>query len=160
MPSNHSRSRQTDLGFEFPTSNNPWWHQNFSQLVSLPEMFFWPGYRQTNKQTNRQTNFNFVRPSFALRGKRISKSTSPCLKSSGSPIPVKSRCIDCLATSVIQQKRTPDSTSPRLKTLWDPVSVKSQCIGCLVTIVVRGKRTLDSSSSRRITPNTIETYHN
>ena len=49
LSSNHSHSRQTDLGFEFPTSNYPWQIQDISQFVSLPVMFFWPGYRQTNK---------------------------------------------------------------------------------------------------------------
>ena len=63
LPSNHSRSRQTDAGFEFPVSNYPWHHRNLSQLASFPAMFFWPDYRQTDKQTN----FNFVRPSFQSR---------------------------------------------------------------------------------------------
>ena len=73
---------------------------------------------------------------------------------------MKSGCIGCLATSVIQQKRTLDSSSSRLKTPWNPISVKSRCIGCLATIVVRGKRTSDSSSPHRFTPDSINTSHN
>ena len=64
LPSNHSYSTQTDPGFEFTTSNYSWMYQNPSQLVSCPKMFFWPGYRQTDRQTNL---FNFVRPSFQSR---------------------------------------------------------------------------------------------
>ena len=66
LPSNHCRPRETDLEFEFPTSNYPWYHRCVSHSVSFPVMFFWPGYRQTN----RQTNFYFVRPSFQSREKR------------------------------------------------------------------------------------------
>ena len=67
LPSNHCRPRETDPGFEFPASNYPWNHRSLSQLASFPAMFFWPGDRQTNRQTDKQTNFNFVRPSFQSR---------------------------------------------------------------------------------------------
>ena len=63
LPSNHCGSRETGLGFEFLTSNYPFYHEDYSQSLSLPAMFFWPGDRQTDKQTN----FNFVRPSFQSR---------------------------------------------------------------------------------------------
>ena len=51
LPSNRPHSSPMDPGFEFPTSNYPWHHRNLSQLASLPRMFFWPGDRQTNRQT-------------------------------------------------------------------------------------------------------------
>ena len=43
-----------------PISSYPWVHPNISQLVSLPVMFVWPGYRQTN------TIIYSIRPSFQL----------------------------------------------------------------------------------------------
>ena len=48
-------SRCLDLRFEFPTSNYPSYHRYTSQLVSLPVMFFWPGYKQTNNHLFRKT---------------------------------------------------------------------------------------------------------
>ena len=39
-------------------------------------MFFWPGYRQTDRQTNKQTNFYFVRPSFQSREQNLVESSS------------------------------------------------------------------------------------
>jgi hypothetical protein len=63
LPSNHCRPRETDLGFEFPASNNPRYHRCASHSVSFPIMFFWPGY----KHTNTQTIIYFVRPSFQSR---------------------------------------------------------------------------------------------
>ena len=51
LPSNHSHSRQMYPGFKFPVLKYPWHRRQLSQWVSFPAMFFWPGYRQTDKQT-------------------------------------------------------------------------------------------------------------
>ena len=61
LPSNHSRPKETDPKYDFPTSSYVWLHVKLSQFVSRPGMFSWPGYKHTNKQTNL---FYFVRPSF------------------------------------------------------------------------------------------------
>ena len=53
LPSDHPDSRQTDPGFEFPVSKYPWHCRQASQLMSFLAMFFWPGDKQTNRQTNK-----------------------------------------------------------------------------------------------------------
>ena len=53
LPSNYSTPRKTNPGFEFPVSEYPWRRRQISQLVSYAAMFFWPGDRQTDKQTNK-----------------------------------------------------------------------------------------------------------
>ena len=50
-PSISQFSRRLGVEFVFPASRYPGEHPTFSQLVFLPAMFFWPGYRQTDKQT-------------------------------------------------------------------------------------------------------------
>ena len=69
LPSNHCHPRETDPGFESLASSYLWQHLKLSQFVSWRVMFFWPGYRQTN----RQTNFYFVRPFFQSRERESMK---------------------------------------------------------------------------------------
>ena len=68
--------------------------------------------------------------------------------------------LDFRPTIHIPVKQTPASSFPHRITFRKPLPLKFEYIGCLATILVRAKRTSDSSSLHRITPDTIETYHN